>query len=61
MIVYYGQKVINKLNEVLSAAIEIGWRFLEMHITNIVLGSVMMLACYDVRNNLYFYLSNVFL
>ncbi|KAB7495233.1 hypothetical protein Anas_05509, partial [Armadillidium nasatum] len=27
---------------------ELTWRFLEIHIIKIVLGSVMMLACYDV-------------
>ncbi|ROT73144.1 putative piezo-type mechanosensitive ion channel component 2 isoform X6 [Penaeus vannamei] len=32
----------------LADAMELGWRFLELHIMKIVLGSVMMLACYDV-------------
>ncbi|XP_063601150.1 piezo-type mechanosensitive ion channel component-like [Penaeus indicus] len=48
LVEYYGQKVLARIQTTLADAMELGWRFLELHIMKIVLGSVMMLACYDV-------------
>ncbi|XP_066947530.1 piezo-type mechanosensitive ion channel component isoform X4 [Macrobrachium rosenbergii] len=45
---FYGQKVFARFQKTLASALELGWRFLELHIMRIVLGSVIMLACYDV-------------
>nr|XP_045617167.1 piezo-type mechanosensitive ion channel component-like isoform X3 [Procambarus clarkii] len=45
---YYGQKALARIQDTMAAAMELGWRFLELHLMKIVLGSVIMLACYDV-------------
>ncbi|XP_071541022.1 piezo-type mechanosensitive ion channel component isoform X2 [Panulirus ornatus] len=45
---FYGQKVLAWIQSTMVAAVELGWRFLELHLMKIVLASVMMLACYDV-------------
>ncbi|KAG7166218.1 Piezo-type mechanosensitive ion channel component-like [Homarus americanus] len=45
---HYGQKVLVRIQDTMAAAMELGWRFLELHLMKIVLGSVIMLACYDV-------------
>ena len=55
LLAFISHKVLAYLQDTTTAASELGWRFLEIHIVKIVLGSVMMLACYDVSNRLTFY------
>ncbi|XP_050729555.1 piezo-type mechanosensitive ion channel component-like isoform X3 [Eriocheir sinensis] len=45
---HYGRRLLDWLQAVLGSALELGWRFLEIHLMKIVLGSVITLACYDV-------------
>lgn len=46
---HYMQRAVARAHDVLGEALELGWRFLEIHLMKIVLGSVILLACYDVR------------
>ncbi|XP_069958549.1 piezo-type mechanosensitive ion channel component isoform X11 [Cherax quadricarinatus] len=48
MLEYHGLKILAQIQDTMAAAMELGWRFLELHLMKIVLGSVIMLACYDV-------------
>ncbi|KAK3878310.1 hypothetical protein Pcinc_017051 [Petrolisthes cinctipes] len=44
---HYMQRALARAHMVLGEALELGWRFLEIHLMKIVLGSVILLACYD--------------
>lgn len=45
---FVSQLMAKYVHKIVAYVSELVWRFLELHIAKIVLGSVMLLACYDV-------------